>query len=273
MATEAQVSANRSNAAKSTGPKTTQGKAIVAQNAIKHGLLARQNVIMGEDQQEFDLHRGEFLDELAPAGTMETFLAERIVSLTWRLRRAERLQNEVFDSLLAQELKESMRAFLDELSPKDEERLRRDPGTDPTYAVGRMIAMDYLNAMVLDRLQMYERRIEHSLCRIIKELRTLRLGPRLKGGDDAARGAADSSVRAEGFGEGCIPSEPDHRQAALDDATQAVVGDCEKQSQSGASEEGHRLVETQNPASLRLDDAIHAVVGDCVEQSQSPDRL
>jgi len=244
MATEAQVSANRSNAAKSTGPKTTQGKAVVAQNAIKHGLLARQNVIMGEDQQEFDLHRGEFLDELAPAGTMETFLAERIVSLTWRLRRAERVQNEVFDSLLAQELKESMRAFLDELSPKDEERLRRDPGTDPTYAVGRMIAKDYLNAMVLDRLQMYERRIEHSLCRIIKELRTLRLEPRLKGGDDAARGAAAGSVRAEGFGDGCIPSEPDHR-----------------------------LAETQNVASLRSDGATDAVVSDCVKQSQSGEEV
>jgi len=217
---------------------------------------------------------------------METFLAERIVSLTWRLRRAERLQNEVFDSLLAQELKESMRAFLDELSPKDEERLRRDPGTDPTYAVGRMIAKDYLNAMVLDRLQMYERRIEHSLCRIIKELRTLRLEPRLKGGDDAARGAADSSVRTKGFGEGCIPSEPDHRFAEtqnvaslrLDDATRAggeLVSDCAKQTQSPASQEEHRPVETQNLASLRLDAATHAsgreVAGDCAEQSQLTD--
>jgi len=256
MATEAQVSANRSNAAKSTGPKTTQGKAIVAQNAIKHGLLARQNVIMGEDQQEFDLHRGQFLDELEPAGTMETFLAERIVSLTWRLRRAERVQNEVFDSLLAQELKESMRAFLDELSPKDEERLRRDPGTDPTYAIGRMVAKDFFRERVLDRLLMHERRIEGSLHRTMANLEHLRLKRKLEPGDSSTA------------------SEPDHRQAALDDATHAVHAagsDCVKQSQSGASQEDHRLVETQNLASLRLDAATPPVVSDCVKQSQFPD--
>jgi len=258
MATEAQVSANRSNAAKSTGPKTTQGKAIVAQNAIKHGLLARQNVIMGEDQQEFDLHRGEFLDELDPAGTMETFLAERIVSLTWRLRRAERVQNEVFESLLAQELKESMRAFLDELSPKDEERLRRDPGTDPTYAIGRMVAKDFFRERVLDRLLMHERRIEGSLHRTMANLEHLRLKRKLEPGDSS------------------IPSEPDHRQASLDDATRAggeLVSDCVKQTQSGASQEEHRLAETQDVASLRLDDATHGGASDCVEQSQSSDRV
>jgi hypothetical protein len=41
MATDAQVAANRLNAQESTGPRTTEGKAVVAQNAVKHGLLAR----------------------------------------------------------------------------------------------------------------------------------------------------------------------------------------------------------------------------------------
>jgi hypothetical protein len=35
MASEAQVIANRRNAAKSTGPKSTEGKAAVAQNAVR----------------------------------------------------------------------------------------------------------------------------------------------------------------------------------------------------------------------------------------------
>ena len=43
------------------------------------------------------------LAELHPAGAMEAILAERIVGLAWRLRRADRLQAEVFDTLLAKD--------------------------------------------------------------------------------------------------------------------------------------------------------------------------
>ena len=63
MATESQIlvpseverKANRSNAQKSTGPKTAEGKAAVAQNAIKYGLFAQQNVINYENQTDFDI--------------------------------------------------------------------------------------------------------------------------------------------------------------------------------------------------------------------------
>ncbi len=41
MATPAQIAANRRNAAKSTGPKTSRGKVTSSQNAQKHGLTAK----------------------------------------------------------------------------------------------------------------------------------------------------------------------------------------------------------------------------------------
>jgi hypothetical protein len=41
MWSEAKTTANRRNAQKSTGPRTLEGKTIVAQNAIDHGLPAR----------------------------------------------------------------------------------------------------------------------------------------------------------------------------------------------------------------------------------------
>ena len=47
------------------------------------------------------LFREQMLGELSPAGSMETVLAERIVSLSWRLKRAERMQDEALDCLLA----------------------------------------------------------------------------------------------------------------------------------------------------------------------------
>ena len=99
MASEAQVAANRLNAQKSTGPRTAEGKAVVAQNAVKHGLLAREGVLRGEDREEFERHREALLEELNPTGALEVILAARIVDLTWRLHRAAQDQNETFGAL------------------------------------------------------------------------------------------------------------------------------------------------------------------------------
>jgi hypothetical protein len=100
MATEAQVQANRLNAQKSTGPRSAEGKATVSQNAVKHGFSGRLDVIKGEEQAEFERHREAMLGELAPVGAVESMLAERIAGLAWRLKRAERMQDEAFDALL-----------------------------------------------------------------------------------------------------------------------------------------------------------------------------
>ncbi len=79
MASVAQIQANRLNARKSTGPRTAEGKERASQNALKHGLLAREAVIAGEDAEEFGLYREQMLEELAPAGQVEATLAERVV--------------------------------------------------------------------------------------------------------------------------------------------------------------------------------------------------
>jgi hypothetical protein len=90
MATEAQVEANRANAQKSTGPRTPEGKAAIARNAVKHGLRARAAVLQGEDWEEYTCFREGMLEELDPDGLQARELAARIVDLTWRLRRSLR---------------------------------------------------------------------------------------------------------------------------------------------------------------------------------------
>ena len=177
MSTEAQVLANRRNAQKSTGPRTSQGKAAVSQNAVNHGLtVTRHDVITSESRADFDLYREQVLAELAPVSPMESMLAERIVTLSWRLKRAGRIQNQVIDALNADNISNPLTRLTQSLLFKRLGTPQAGPSTSlPDLALGRMAIKDFTNARVLDRLLMYERRIEHSLYKTILELQRLHL--------------------------------------------------------------------------------------------------
>ncbi len=176
MATEAQIRSNRRNAQKSTGPRTTEGKAAVSQNSVQHGLSVRQTIINSESQAEFDLYRERMLSELAPASPMESMLAERIVTLSWRLKRTGRIQNQVIDALNADNTSGPLAKLKQSLFFKNLDQSQAGPSTsDAHLALGRMAIKDFANARVLDRLLMYERRIEHSLYKTILELQRLNL--------------------------------------------------------------------------------------------------
>jgi hypothetical protein len=91
----AQLSANCANARLSSGPVTQEGKAVVAQNAVKHGLLASRPVLAHEDPDAYHLLVADLVNELHPVGVLEHDLVERIALALWRQRRlvhAERAQ-------------------------------------------------------------------------------------------------------------------------------------------------------------------------------------
>jgi hypothetical protein len=89
--------ANRRNASRSTGPRTARGKKTVSQNALKHGLLAREVVIRSgsgkEDGEEFQDLLERFRADYEPVGVTEEMLVERIATCWWRLARALRAEN------------------------------------------------------------------------------------------------------------------------------------------------------------------------------------
>ncbi|MCP4542912.1 MAG: hypothetical protein GY832_37815, partial [Chloroflexi bacterium] len=59
-----QLIANRRNAARSTGPKTEQGKAIASRNAITHGLATPDIVINSPNLTENAQHYDHLLQSL-----------------------------------------------------------------------------------------------------------------------------------------------------------------------------------------------------------------
>lgn len=70
--------------------------ALTRFNAMRHGLTSDAPVIPGvEDPQRWEEHLAAVIADRAPQGSVETLLAERIASLTWRLRRAARYEREV----------------------------------------------------------------------------------------------------------------------------------------------------------------------------------
>ena len=209
MPTQAQIHANRQNAQKSTGPRTQEGKAAASQNSVKHGLLARQNVISSESHAEFDLYRDQFLEELAPATPLESFLAERIVSLSWRLKRTETIQNQTFDALDERTNNNPLAQLAKSFLPKHLQPPKKDTTEPkPDLPLGQLAIRDFANSRVLDRLLMYERRIENSLHKTMLELQRLKLIKNINTRNQPVSTPAIPSTRALGknISESSVPS-------------------------------------------------------------------
>jgi hypothetical protein len=92
MATESQIQANRSNAARSTGPRTDAGKARVRLNALKHGFRAADLILPTEDTAQFDAFRQAWHDDWKPCTQARFQLVEQLVADAWRLRRCVRVE-------------------------------------------------------------------------------------------------------------------------------------------------------------------------------------
>jgi hypothetical protein len=167
MSTEKQINANRQNAQKSTGPKSDEGKAAVSQNAVKHGIFS-QSVIKGENEADYEAFHNKMLDEMKPVGPTEILLAARIVGLWWRLERAERIQNQAIDVMIERGEPSPLEKSLQKCIPRSIGPDMR--GAGPELALGRSIIKDYSDSRVLDRLMLYERRIENSLHKAMRGL-------------------------------------------------------------------------------------------------------
>ena len=162
MTTTQQIEANRTNAKKSTGPKSSAGKEIASQNSIKHGLLAKALVVQGEKKNAYEEFRQGIFEDLTPVGMMERLLVEKIVNYAWRLRRAIQAES----ILMQKGLTKSW-----------------EPKTLDSFFEG-------WEAKKIQNISRYEITIERHFYRSLKELRDIQ----------AARKASEQSKNDFGFG-------------------------------------------------------------------------
>jgi hypothetical protein len=78
----------RPAARRKPGPHTAAGKRRVRLNAVTHGLTMQGPVVPGLEQlNDWETHRIALTEALAPVGALETWLADRLTEVAWRLRR------------------------------------------------------------------------------------------------------------------------------------------------------------------------------------------
>ena len=136
MASAARLAANRTNAARSTGPADTSRTRF---NGLQHGLAGKQTVVAGENQSDYDSFRDRFVTELAPGSENERVLADRIVAAAWRLQRFVRVEAAFFNNRID--------AYCEENPGAEPETAMANLFVDPAEAARMRLFMRYQTAV------------------------------------------------------------------------------------------------------------------------------
>jgi hypothetical protein len=170
-AMETRSAANRHNAARSTGPRTEEGKKRSSLNALSHGLTGQTVVLPEDDLAAYQKHCAQFHAELKPQGLLETKAVQTIADTYWRLDRIRAMENNLF-SLGFHELS-------GELSSDD-------PAIHCALAQAKSLDG---RGDLLTRLSLYEQRLTRTLAQAKAELKQLQQ-ERAEAEQDALRAAA-----------------------------------------------------------------------------------
>ena len=162
---------------RSTGPKTQAGRARVSQNAVKHGLQGHFQLIAGEDLAEYQAFHDRLHLQLAPRGALEDVLAERVIAAFWRLRRIGRMETEMIDKVLEDQLR--AKQFIptrSKLHPVDVifgAELVSPEHDLKSISLGEAVTRQIQSSDVIGKLHRYESHIERGLYRALHELQRL----------------------------------------------------------------------------------------------------
>lgn len=163
------IDANRRNAAKSTGPRTTRGKKTVAQNAVNLGFYSKFVLVRdeAEDRAEYDELYANLRNQYQPADYLEELWVEKIAAWTWRLRRLMRAESgQIARSLVEHRYGLQQSRAMDLENP--------ELAQPPTPELDSMVDHFFLPAIAdIDKLLRYEAMISRQLNHATAELERL----------------------------------------------------------------------------------------------------
>jgi hypothetical protein len=114
MATARQIKANRLNARKCCGPRTPAGRARSSQNALKHGIDAKAEVIRTESREKYNELVAQFNARFTPSTPQEHQLVHELIRSEWLTRRAAAGQASVINQSLDENSQHDLgRVFLE----------------------------------------------------------------------------------------------------------------------------------------------------------------
>ena len=172
MISEQQIDANRRNAQLSTGPRTEEGKQRCSLNATRHGLTGQVSAMTEEDRIAHDAFAGAMLKDLVPEGAIETQLAQRIATDSWRLNRISAIEDNLF-ALGFQE--------------HGGEAVAEHPQIDAAFAAARTFQAE---AKQLQLLSLYEQRLNRAVQKnltLLRDLQAHRKAERQRALDEAKK--------------------------------------------------------------------------------------
>lgn len=173
MASEYQIAANRFNARSSKGPKTAEGKALSSRNAMTHGLSAADGLLAGERPEDFFEMRTRVIDELAPESPVENELADRIVSILWRLRRIPAFEVAILAWVQARERSQSSYTLGNPLLAGDPTAPLANDYKGNRLVLGRSLDA-FLAKGLAGKLGRYETTLQRQLSALLTELRKMK---------------------------------------------------------------------------------------------------
>ena len=192
-----QFRANRRNAQQSTGPRTEDGKARSALNAVDHGIFCKELLMPGEDPRELETFQDQLIKAIGPRDALEASIAAQYVEAKWRMRRVRAAERDAHHLGAANietcdggpfiELRIRMgdmpkSSCFDEDEPSDDPRARERLREQRRAARRAIVPVSATMARSFneeghgsfERLTRYQNRLEISADRALRQLRQLR---------------------------------------------------------------------------------------------------